>query len=160
MGIDDTYYVSYYIPKHLRRCSLKRVLAAVFVFFVIVITVVEGIIIVTTDPPHAYMVKNLEEQLECAKKAGFTVKPPRLRMLKPPYEPDSPHGFAHMSIINMITLVHFASYETLGHELGHIIDYQTGRKGHPFFDDKKDWSDQALADAIKEAVFNACRTVE
>lgn len=139
---------------------MKRVLAAIFISFVICIVTIEGILIVTTDPPHVYMVKNLEEQLECAKRAGFIVKPPRLRILKPPYQSGSPHGFAHMSFINMITLVHFASYETLGHELGHIIDYQTGRKGHSFFDDKKDWSDQVLADAIKEAVFNACRTIE
>ena len=146
---------------------MKRVLAALFtalfMAFAMFITVEwapVAYLIVTTDPPHAYMVKNLEEQLECAKRAGFIVKPPRLRMLKLPYQSGSPHGFAHMSFINMITLVHFASYETLGHELGHIIDYQTGRKGHPFFDDKKDWYDQALADAIKEAVFNACRPVE
>lgn len=106
-------------------------------------------IIMTTDPPPVYMVKNLEEQMECAKKAGFVIKKPKLRIMKKPYVYGSPHGFAYIEL-NVITLVSFASYETLAHELGHIINYQTGRNGE----------DQALADSIKEIILKECQSVK
>lgn len=118
----------------------------------------KSIIILTTDPPHAYMVKALKEQLGCAQKAGFVIKPPTLRVIKPPYVFGSPYGYAK-PYENIITVVYFASYETIGHELGHIIDYQTGRKGHPFFDNKKDWNDQVLADAVRDVILNQCKSI-
>lgn len=106
-------------------------------------------IINTTDPPPVYVVKNMEEQIECAKKAGFVIKKPILRIMRLPYVPASPHGFAYIEL-NVITLVYFASYETLAHELGHITNHQMGRNG----------MDQALADAVKGAILKECQSVK
>ena len=89
-------------------------------------------IILTTDPPFTYMVKNMEAQLVCAKKAGFMVKKPVLRMMRPPFNSETPLGLAYMHL-NVVVLAPYASYETIAHELGHIIDAQSGRKGHLFF---------------------------
>lgn len=118
-------------------------------------------IIVTTSPPHEYMVKDLEEQAECAKKAGFVFKFPRLRVMKSGYAGygwKGLKGFAYMHpSINTIVLAPWASYETIAHELGHIIDGQMRRKGHPLFEKIKDYPPQEFADAVKEVILNECR---
>ncbi|MDP3731177.1 MAG: hypothetical protein Q8R34_01635 [bacterium] len=102
------------------------------------------------------MARNLEEQIKCAKKAGFVFKPPMLRIVKlASTNWATPHGYAYMHL-NIIILAPYASYDTMAHELGHIVDAQTGRQGHPFFDNKKNWDKQNLADAVKEVVLKEC----
>ena len=140
---------------------MKRVFMFCILFcvtFVAVLNLKMFYLILTTDPPPAYMVKNLEEQVGCAKKAGFVFEKPILRILKPPYKFGSPHGFAHM-YLNIITIVTFASYETMAHELGHIIDYQTGRKGHPFFVGKENLDIEVFAYVVGDVILNQCRSV-
>jgi len=82
-----------------------------------------------------------------------------LRIIKEPYVYGSPHGFAYMEL-NVITLVSFASYETLAHELGHIVDAQTRRKGHSFFIDKKDLPIEEFANAVKRVILKECQSVK
>ena len=113
-------------------------------------------LIATTDPPSALMLKNMKEQIECAKKAGFIIEEPTLRVMKPPYAKNLYHGLAYMDL-NLILLVNFASYETLAHELGHIVDAQSGRKG-PQFDAIRKLPVQAFADAIKDIILSKCRS--
>lgn len=142
------------------RCSLKRILI-VLIFLcaggIVDKTPQKFRIISATDPPLAYMIKNLAEQAECARKAGFVFKQPMLRVKRPPYEFDTPHGWAYMEL-NIIVLVYYASYETMAHEMGHIIDAQMKRKGHPFFVGKENWDIQSFAEAIKEVILNECKS--
>ncbi len=111
----------------------------------------------TTDPPPAYMVQDMEEQIKCAKKAGFVIKKPTLRIMRPPFAHNTPHGFAYMDE-NLIILIPYASYEILAHELGHIVDAQTGREG-PLFDHIRDLELQAFANAIRDIILNECKPV-
>lgn len=109
-------------------------------------------IIRTTSPPTELMMKNLEEQMACAEKAGFMIKKPILRIMKPgPYL-----GYAYLDY-NIITLVSYATHETMAHELGHMVDAQTKRKGHPYFKGKENWDSQSFADAIKVKILEECK---
>lgn len=106
------------------------------------------------------MVKDMEEQIQCAKKAGFVIKKPTLRMMRWPYEYDPSHAHAHglaYMNLNLIMLIPYALYRTIAHELGHILDGQTHRKGHPFFKDKENWDNEVFADAIRDIIIKECK---
>lgn len=101
------------------------------------------------------MNEDLDENIACANKLfGIKVDRPIIRVKR--YEPGDPHGLAHMHL-NVITLAPFASYETIAHELGHIVDVQTLRKGHLDLESMKNLSIQEFADAIKNMVINNCK---
>lgn len=114
--------------------------------------------IAITDPPTEYMVKNLEEQLECAKRVGFKIKRPILRVMK-----SQPGGNKFNGIANnlwprdFIRLVPYASYQTMAHELGHVVDYQTSRRGNPELKKIKDLSMEAFADVIMDKILAECQ---
>ena len=108
------------------------------------------------------MINNLDEQVACAQRAGFVFKKPILRVMRKPVVLDDssgvpyfPSGIAHMNY-NIILLANYASYETMAHELGHIIDWQTRRKGHPFFRGKEKMGSQEFANAIMEVILAEC----
>ena len=112
-------------------------------------------IIINTNPPPVYTVKSLEEQIECAKKAGLPpIKRPILRIMKPPIDPNKPSGSAYH--FNFIVLSPYTSYSILGHELGHIIDFQTNRHGSPVFETLKDLPEQEFADSIRNIILHEC----
>ena len=139
---------------------VSLLLTVAFVVFTVLKTPIgKSKIILTTDPPPDYMIKDLEEQMGCAKRAGFIIKKPTLRTMKPPFNSKTPNGLAYMDL-DIIVLIPFASYETLAHELGHIIDAQTKRKGHPFFADKQNLDIQSFADAVKEVILKECALIK
>lgn len=129
----------------------------VFALFIYISPVIEKYyIIATTEPAYSYMNDDLDENIACANKLfDIQIVRPVIRIKK--YELGDSHGIAHMHL-NMITLAPFASYETIAHELGHIIDTQTSRKGHPDLEEMKDLSIQVFADAVKDMVLNNCKT--
>lgn len=129
----------------------------VFALFIYIVPVLEKYyIIATTEPAYLYMNDDLDENIACANKLfGIKIARPIIRVIK--YEPGDPHGFAYM-YLNIITLAPFASYETIAHELGHIIDAQTSRKGHSDLELMKNFSIQEFADAVKDTVLNNCKT--
>lgn len=108
-----------------------------------------------TDPPSSFVLNNLKQQLGCAEKSGFVIRPPILRMIRLPYSTLLPPGFAYRGI-NVITLSQIASDEVMAHELGHIIDYQTGRRG-PLFDSIRNLPEEYFADAIRDIIIQECR---
>lgn len=113
-------------------------------------------IIATSEPAYSYMNEDLDESIVCANKLfGIKISRPIIRVRK--YESDGIHGRAHMDL-NIIILAPFASYETIAHELGHIIDAQTLRKGHPDLEKMENFSIQEFADAIKDMILNNCGT--
>ena len=116
-------------------------------------------IIATTDPPYLYMKQDLAELSVCAREAGFEFDPPMLRVMKPAYVWGRPHGYAEVWS-NVVLLAPYASYETIAHELGHIIDYQMGQKGHPLFERyrKSPKLSQEVADAIRDVILDTCST--
>ncbi len=115
------------------------------------------VLILITDPPPPLMIKKMDEQYECVRKAGFAIKKPTLRLIKSAYVPDTPRGFAYDYYkYGVITLFDFSSYQTLAHEMGHIIDYQTKRKGHLFFQGKENWDIEVFADAVKAVILTEC----
>lgn len=132
---------------------------SVCVVFILTMATLKFGLVLTTDPPPTLMARNLEEQVGCAKRAGFVFNKPMLRITKWSYVSGTPHGWADY-LSNTIILVSFASYDTLGHELGHIIDRQTGRKGHPFFVGKEKMYYQTLADAIRDVILRECKFSE
>lgn len=114
-------------------------------------------IIVDTDSPGKYVQDGLNEQIGCAREAGFKFIRPLLRVRKEVYFLDrSYYGLAYV-LLNIIVVVPYASDQTLAHELGHIIDWQTKRKGHPAFDKIKDLDNENFADAIAEVILDQCR---
>ncbi len=141
---------------------LRFILFCIFVTYLSRFTA-EAIYILTTDPPFQYMVVNLAEQTKCAKKAGFIhIKKPSVRVMRGRYVSTNsygntyyPDGYALLPF-NMIILANYASYVTMAHEMGHIIDYQTKRRGHPLFIGNENLDDQIMADLIGHAILKAC----
>lgn len=141
----------------MKKAFFFAVLAAVGL--ILAPTIERNYHILTTDPPLSQMVKNLEEQVVCAKKAGFVFKTPVIRTYKK--RESYPHsGIAYINLgVNVIVLAPFASYETLAHELGHIIDSQSGRKG-PLFDNIRHLKSQEFANAIRDIILRECKSIK
>ena len=115
-------------------------------------------LVATTDPPPEYMVKNLEEQMGCAERLGFTVRRPILRVMKKPPGWNEIQGWAHDVWPNsLIILAPYGSYQTMAHELGHVIDFQTDRKGHPDFEVIKYATMEGFADVIRDKILAECQ---
>lgn len=140
---------------------MKRSFLIILISLIIALTYliqplsVATIIILNSDPPAAVMVNKMKDQIECARRAGFIIAPPILRTMRGPYRFDSPQGQAYMRY-NIVTLADYATFEILAHELGHIIDWQSKRKGHPFFIGKENLNVQEFADAVKHVILNEC----
>ena len=135
--------------------NLFIVAMACIVFFLGVIVVPRLFIVATTEPAYAYMQKDMEEQVICARKAGFDIYPPTIRVMKPAYVFGRPDGYAD-GPGNIILLAPYASYDTIGHELGHIINFQRGWKSYSFFKWMDMYGDQGLADTVRDAILEAC----
>lgn len=118
-------------------------------------------LIITTNSPPAYMIKNLEEQIKCAKNIGFKIGRPILRVMKEPPDWNESKGYAFdVWPRGLVLLAPYTSYQTMAHELGHITDFQTDRKGHPIFEQIKDLPTEAFANAIKDRILAECQKPE
>lgn len=113
-------------------------------------------VIVYTDSPGKYIQDEFNKQVGCAREAGFQFKQPLLRVRKEVYSPGQPDGLAYR-FLNIVVIAPYASYETRAHELGHKIDWQMKRKGHPAFDKIKNLDDQNFANAVAEIILDQCR---
>ncbi len=140
----------------------KGILAAIIIFLGIFFwkdCEILGVYL-TTDSPPEYQVRNMKELIACAAESGFIINPPpMLRIMKRPYSAELLSGYAY-KYLNIISLTDYASYETLAHELGHIVDFQTHRKGHSFFVGKEKMDEQVFANEIREIILNNCRKVQ
>lgn len=138
---------------------LIPLLVLIFIFIILFGQTVR--LIVATNPPPAYMVKNLEEQMKCAKNIGLEIGRPILKVMKEPPARNASQGYAFdVWPRGLILLAPYASYQTMAHELGHITDFQTDRKGNPIFERVKDLPMEAFADAIKDRILVECQKLE
>lgn len=111
-----------------------------------------------TDPPPAYMVKNFEKQIGCAERIGFKTRLPILRVMKESPGWNEPQGWAYNVWPNsLIILAPYASYQTMAHEIGHVVDFQTRRKGHPDFERLQHVPTEYFADVIGDKILIECQ---
>lgn len=137
--------------------------ALVFVWSIILIALFWKTIylVVTTKPPPDYMVKNLEEQIKCARKIGIDIRRPIFRVMEKSPNGNEPNGLAHDIWPNgLIVLAPYASYQTMAHELGHITDYQTDRISNPMFEQIKDLSMENFANVVRDKIIIECQKPE
>ena len=108
----------------------------------------------------------LDEVMESAEESGFTIKRPKVRILKRGLGMlaigDVPARACAQGRRNRILFDRkwfpFNDYVTrraiMAHELGHIVDYQTNRMGHPLFDKIKYVRSELFADAFAAFLYS------
>lgn len=125
-----------------------------------------------TKPPEKFLREKFQQSVLCAYQAGFRFHIPILRQKTGLNEK---HFFlwkneralagttVHYTIsptvvmvINPLSVPNDNTHFPFPHELGHVIEFETHRKGHPAFDKLRNLGREEFADAIGEIILQTC----
>jgi hypothetical protein len=138
---------------------LKKICYLIFIGFISSVVGYRIWLQHVTSTPDPELKKIYYQEVQCAKRYGFRFITPKVREMSA--ELSRRWNIIGQARVDVILIRKDDDFKaTIAHELGHIIDFEMWRRGHPDFKRMKNLPNEEFADEIGQIILDHCPEVQ